>query len=155
MEPSTTFNTDYTAVAYNAAANTSTVADNTANTSDTSAAADNTADTSEVAGNTPDTSAVADKHCFVARSVVLQSWLKGWWFAEHQIHAKDLKPETFLEMETLWFSGARKLAIVSAPEDEHGYHAGVRRDETSEHDKVRRNMRRGEISEHKDETQAC
>ena len=105
------------AVADNAAA-TSTVADNTANTSDTSAAADNTADTSEVAGNTPDTSAVADKHCFVARSLVLQPWLQGWWFAEHQIHAKDLKPETLLEMETLWFSGARKLAIVSAPDHE-------------------------------------
>ena len=116
MEPSTTF-TDYTAVADNAAA-TSTVADNTANTSDTSAAADNTADTSEVAGNTPDTSAVADKHCFVARSLVLQPWLKGWWFAEHRIHAKDLKPETLLEMETLWFSGARKLASVSAPDHE-------------------------------------
>ena len=114
MEPSTTF-TDYTAVADNAAA-TSTVADNTANTSDTSAAADNTADTSEVAGNTPDTSAVADEDCCVARSRVLQPWLQEWWCAEHRTDAKDLKPETLLGMETLWFSAARKLAIVSAPD---------------------------------------
>ena len=113
MEPPATFRTS-TAVAGNAA-DISTVA---GNTSDTSAAAGNTADTSAVEGNTPDTSAVADKHCFVARSLVLQSWLKGWWFAEHQIHAKDLKPETLLEMETLWFSGARKLASVSAPDHE-------------------------------------